>query len=128
MTEFDQFLPQGQHFDAGLLFGTTSTAGIKYMSNKNPSPHLTLRHREGSRTLAGAWVSASERPITGDRIPLRCPRQRQRIATRRSRHHLVIKLARHVAVKNSGEAERPALCLSRYKALPVRRETELAGA
>ena len=40
----------------------------------------------------------------------------------------VIKLARHVAVKISGEAERPALCLSRYKARPVRRETELAGA
>jgi hypothetical protein len=91
-------------------------------------PRLTPRHREGSRTLAAVWVSASERPVTGDRIPIRCSGQRQRVATRRSRHHLVIKPARHVAAKISGEGERPALRLSRYKARLVRRETKLAGA
>ena len=91
-------------------------------------PHLTLRHREGSRTLAAGWVSPSERPVTGDGIPIRCSRQRQRVATRRSRHHLVIKVAGHVAAKISGEGEGPALCLSRDKAPLVRRETELAGA
>jgi hypothetical protein len=119
MTEFDQCLTQGQSMLAFCLGPRDATI---------LEPQLTLRHREGSRTLAAGWASASERPVTGDRIPLRCSRQRQRVATRRSRHHLVIKLARHIAVKISGEGERPALCLSRYKAGFVRRETEFADA
>jgi hypothetical protein len=36
MTDFD-LSSQGQHFDAGLLFETMSTAGIEYISKKNPS-------------------------------------------------------------------------------------------
>src|SRR5271157_3672300 len=87
---------------------------------------LIPHHREGPRTLAAA--SARERPATGDRIAIGCSRQRQRVATRRSRHHLVSKLACHVAIKVSGEGERPALRLSRHKARPVRRETELVDA
>ncbi|HWY58357.1 MAG TPA: hypothetical protein VNZ03_28085 [Terriglobales bacterium] len=38
MTEFDPFLPQGQQFDAGLLFGATSVAlGSSTSRNKNPA-------------------------------------------------------------------------------------------
>ena len=113
-----------QPFEFGLLGKNPPPTDVLYILEQR----LTLRHREGSRTLATGWVSPSERPGTGDGIPIRCSRQRQRVATRRSRHHLVIKLAGHVAVKISAEAERPALCLSRYKARPVGRETELAGA
>jgi hypothetical protein len=79
-------------------------------------PRLTLRHSEGPRTLAAGRVSATERPCTGDRIPSHCSRQIQRIAARRSRYHLETKLARHVAIKVSGQGERAALRLSRYKA------------
>jgi len=29
-----RIFPQGQHFDAGLLFGTMTAAGIEYVSKK----------------------------------------------------------------------------------------------
>jgi len=43
MTEFDQFLPPGQQFDAGLLFETTNAPGIEYHLEQESFARLWLR-------------------------------------------------------------------------------------
>jgi len=46
MTEFDQFLSPGQHFDAGLLFGQRSGPVIEYTLEQESFARLwPLRHR-----------------------------------------------------------------------------------
>src|ERR1019366_10166049 len=125
----DDLVPSGSSATAAVACGSPSirrenppATEVLYMLE----PRLTLRHCEVPRTRAAG--SAREGPRTGDRTPSHCSRQRQRVATRRFRHHLEVELARHVAIKVSSEGERPALRLSRHTARPVRREIELVDA
>ena len=86
---------------------------------------ISSQNRHSMRVIVGL-------DFTGDNrrgAPQRSNQCGDCYSTQKSVHKSdVIKLARHVAVKISGETERPALRLSRYKARPVRRETKLAGA
>src|ERR1019366_1756266 len=125
----DDLVPSGSAATAAVACGSPS------IRRENPpatqalymlEPRLTVRHREVPWTRAAG--SASESPRTGDRVPIHGSHQLQRVATRRSRHYVESESTRHVAIKVSSEGERPALRLSRHKARPVRRETELADA